>query len=198
MRPSSRFSVPLAFLTSIFLVSLASASGPPMEFVGSLNPFENATYSSVAVNTDRHVAYMGAAFSSQGVAVIDIHDRANPVLASVIPNPPPNDANNQTSPFDVDLVGRYLLVSYHPEFGRQAFRGVSVYDISADPYHPVHLRDISLSACGLESSQLDPEAESGRPYAYCNAHCLVDPRVFIVNILTGAVEGSFVGPEPDR
>jgi len=196
MKPSPRFTVPLAVLTSFFLVSHATATGPPMEYVGSLNPFEDALYSAVVVDTDRHVAYMGAAFTSQGVAVIDIHDRANPVLVNVLQNPPPNDQDNQTSPSDVDLVGRFLLVSYHPAFGRAAFRGVSVYDISADPYHPTHLRDIPVSACGLESSQLDPEAESGRPYAYCNAHCLVDPRVFIVNILTGAVEGSFVGPEP--
>jgi hypothetical protein len=168
-----------------------------MQFVGSLNPIAGfALYSAVVVDTDRHVAYMGAAFTSQGVAVIDIHDPAHPVLANILGNPPPNDANNQTSPSDVDLVGRYLLVSYHPAFGLAAFAGVSVYDISGDPYHPTHLRDIPMSSCGLESSQLDPEVESGRPYAYCNSHCLFDPAVYIANILTGAIVGSFVGPEP--
>lgn len=198
MRPCPRIHALLVTVPFLLLASIASATGPPMQLVGLLNPLPNANalYSSVVVDTDRHVAYMSAAFTSQGVAVIDIHDPANPALANVLGNPPPNDANNQTSPSDVDLVGRYLLVSYRPAFGLAAFKGVSVYDISGDPYHPIHLRDIPFSDCGLESSQLDPEVETGRPYAYCNAHCLLDPRVFVVNILTGSILGSFVGPEP--
>jgi hypothetical protein len=116
-------------------------------------------------------------------------------MVNVLLNPGPNDSNNSTAAEDVDLVGRYLLVSFHPNFGLQAFKGVTVYDTSVDPYHPVLISTIPFSNCGLESAQLDPEADAGRPYAYCNAHCLFDPRVFIVNILTGAVVGSFVGPE---
>ena len=85
----------------------------------------------------------------------------------------------------MDLVGRYLAVAHHPLFGLQAFRGVAIYDTGPDPYHPILINAISMSPCGLESSQLDPEAESGRPYVYCNLHCLADPAVFIANILTG-------------
>jgi hypothetical protein len=163
-----------------------------MRLVGNLRPWEGE-FTAVVVDADRHVAYMGT-FDTRGVAVMDIRDRSNPVLTDELLAP--QLPNNPTDCIDVDLVGRYLLVSHHPIFGRDAFAGVSVYDTSADPYHPVLLRRIRFSACGLENSILDPEVESGRPYAYCSAFCLSDPRVFVVNILTGEIVGSYVSPEP--
>jgi len=198
MRPwSPRTRLFLALLASLTFTSLAQAD-PPMQYVGSLNPYPGtfATYGTVAVDTDRHVAYMAGAFSDRGVAAMDISDPSHPVLVYEIPNPGPIDQNNSPGPDDVDLVGRYLAVSHHPNFGLQAFRGVAIYDTQPDPFHPTLLHAITMSTCGLESAQLDPEVGSGRPYVYCNSHCLFDPAVYIANILTGQIIGTFIGPEP--
>lgn len=184
--------------TVTFLVSSSSlvwASGDPMRLVGSVAPIPDGVYSSVVVDEARGAAYMGSAFVGNGVSVIDMRDRAYPALVRVLPRPGVLDANNQTEAFDVDLVGRYLLISYFPTFGLQAFRGLEVYDISTDPFNPTLLRTIPLLA--FESSQLDPEVESGRPYAYCNRAGLFDAQIVIVNILTGEVLSTFVGPEPN-
>ncbi|HEU5311729.1 MAG TPA: hypothetical protein VFV24_09780, partial [Candidatus Eisenbacteria bacterium] len=108
-----------------------------MQYVGSLNPYpEGAVFSTVAVDTDRDVAYMANVFDPHGVSVIDIHDPSLPVFVYEIPNPGTINANNQPSPADVDLVGRYLAVTHHPLFGLQAFKGVAIYDTQPDPYHP--------------------------------------------------------------
>ncbi|HYJ33727.1 MAG TPA: hypothetical protein VE326_10955 [Candidatus Binatia bacterium] len=185
-----------AFALSCFNVSSAGAAGDPMRLVGSLVPRENGMYGAVVVNAALGVAYLGSLQATHGVSVIDMRDRAHPVLTTELAPPPPNDSNNQSTSYDVDLVGRYLLVAHHQEFGRNAFAGVSVYDISADPFHPTLLRRIAVPAsCGLESAELDPEVESGRPYAYCNAHCIVDGGMYTVNILTGQVLSRYVSPE---
>lgn len=166
------------------------AAGDPMRLVGSLVPIVNGTYGTVVVNATLGVAYMGSLDATHGVFVIDMRNRENPVLSMEL-EPAPFSTS-----YDVDLVGRYLLVAHHKEFGPGAFAGVSVYDISADPFHPTLLRRISVgTTCGLESAELDPEVESGRPYAYCNAHCIVDGGMYVVNILTGAVLSRFVSPE---
>ncbi len=44
--------------------------------------------------------------------------------------------------------------------------------------------------------QLDPEVESGRPYAYANDFEFGVEEVFVVNILTGAIVGTYQSPEP--
>ena len=69
-------------LVLALLAPTAHASGPPLQYVGSLNPYPEragTTYSTVAVVTDRHVAYMASVFSPQGVSVIDIHDPSLPI-----------------------------------------------------------------------------------------------------------------------
>jgi len=69
-------------LALALLAPTAHASGPPLQYVGSLNPYPEragTTYSTVAVDTDRHVAYMASVFSPQGVSVIDIHDPSLPI-----------------------------------------------------------------------------------------------------------------------
>ena len=166
-----------------------------MQYVGSLNPYPaGAIFSTVAVDTDRDVAYMANVFDPHGVSVIDIHDPSLPVFVFEIPNPGTTNANNQPSPADVDLVGRYLAVAHNPLFGPQAFRGVAIYDIQPDPYHPT-LISLIATPNGLESAQLDPEVESGRPYVYGNSH-FINNNVNIGNILTGQIVGTFFGPEP--
>jgi len=198
MRPSPPRTHPLLALLVLVTSASVAHADPPMQFVGELTPYPGtfATYSTVAVDTDRHVAYMSGVFSEHGVSVMNISDPSHPFFVYEIPNPGPIDQNNEPSPADVDLVGRYLAVSHHPNFGLQAFRGVAIYDTQPDPFHPTLIHTITMSTCGLESAQLDPEVESGRPYVYCNSHCLFDPAVYIANILTGQIIGTFIGPEP--
>jgi hypothetical protein len=178
----------------MFTTSLVFAAGDPMQLVGHLLPWANGDFGAVVVDADRGVAYMGSLSPVHGVAVIDMRDRAHPVLASELP--PVNFGPNALSTsYDVDRVGRYLLVSHHNDL-LNGFGGVSVWDISGDPFHPAHLRDIEVApSCGLESAQLDPEVENGRPYAYCNAHCILDGGVYTVNILTGQILSRFQSPE---
>ena len=195
MKSPLRCSLLSVLLLSIVPASLAFAAGDPMRLVGSLIPWPNGQFGAVVVDANRGVAYMGSLDATRGVAVIDMRDRANPVLTDELAPPNP-DANDLSTSFDVTLVGRYLLVSHHQALGRNAFVGVSLYDTSVDPFHPVLLRRIPVpSGCGLESSELDPEVESGRPYAYCNAHCIINGGLYTVNILTGEILSRFVSPE---
>jgi len=191
-----RCSMPFALLLSLVTVSLAFASGPTMKLKGSLLPWSDGLFGAVVVDADRGVAYMGSLDPARGVAVIDMRNRAHPVLSMDL-GPPPNDPGNLSTSIDVDLVGRYLLVVHHQELGRTSFAGVSVYDISANPFHPTLLRRIPVPGdCGLESAELDPEVESGRPYAYCNAHCIINGGMYTVNILTGEVLSRYISSEP--
>ena len=189
-----RCSLLFAFLLSTVYASFAQAEDP-MRLVGSLVPWPSGQFGAVVVNVSRGVAYMGSLKETRGVAVIDMRDRAHPVVTAELA--PPNTPNNLSTSYDVDLVGRYLLVAHHQALGLNAFVGVSVYDISADPFHPTLLRRIPVPAsCGLESAELDPEVESGRPYAYCNAHCFINGGMYTVNILTGEVLSRYVSSEP--
>ena len=193
MKPSA-LSLVSSLLLSLVTVSSASAD-PPMQLVGQLLPWANGQFGGSVVDAARNVAYMGSLNPDHGVAVIDITDRANPVLVNELP-PVTFDPNNALSgSYNLDLVGRYLLASHHNEL-LHGFGGVSVWDISGDPFHPTHLRDIQVNPfCGLESVRLDPEVESGRPYAYCNAHCFTAGGMYTVNILTGQILSVFVSPE---
>ena len=186
----------LLLITIPFVVSdQALAAGDPMRLVGSLVPWSGGQFGAVVVDAGRGVAYMGSLDPTHGVSVIDMRDRANPVLSIELATPNSNPDLFSTS-YDVDLRGRYLLVAHHQALGIGAFAGVSVYDTSPDPFHPTLLRRIAVPAsCGLESAELDPEVESGRPYAYCNSHCIVNGGMYTVNILTGAVLSRFVTSE---
>jgi hypothetical protein len=110
----ARLALPLVVLLTVvtpsFNVSQAHAAGDPMRYVGSLVPIENGTYGTVVVNATLGVAYLGSLDANHGVFVIDMRDRENPVLVTELPPPPPNDFNNQSTSYDVDLRGRYLLV----------------------------------------------------------------------------------------
>jgi len=115
--------------------------------------------------------------------------------------PPPQTCTNgcQSHSFDVDLVGRYLVVSHSPTLGG-AFAGCSVYDTRADPFHPTLVRRFNIGGCGFESSVLDPEVENGRPYAYGFSHCLFPVNsggVYVMNILTGEIVSRFNSSEPN-
>jgi len=170
---------------------------PPMKLVGELIPWgPYAEFGSSVVDAARNVAYMGSLADDHGVAVIDITDRANPVFVNELPPVVFNPPTGLSTSDGLDLVGRYLLVAHHQD-GSTGFGGVSVWDISSDPFHPVHLRDIVVApGCGPESAYLDPEVESGRPYAYVNVHCFgPDQGMHTVNILTGQELSVFVSPE---
>jgi hypothetical protein len=83
----------------------------------------------------------------------------------------------------------------HQPWTDGGFAGISVYDTAADPYHATLVRRVALPG-GIHTVQLDPEVESGRPYAYANAFEFGTEAVFIVNFLTGAVVGTYQSPEP--
>ncbi len=168
----------------------AQAAGHPMILVGSLAPWTAGQYSNVAADATRHVAYLGS-FDDQGVAVIDTRDPANPVLTDRLSTHITSDLLTSDSA-DLDQVGRYLAVSHQRSSAGGGFEGISVYDIGADPYHPILLRRIEIPG-GVHTVQIDPEVESGRPYAYANSEGNL--KVTIVNILTGATLSQYASSE---
>jgi len=181
----------LTILAVLWLVAAepAYAAGNPMQLVGSLAPWANGQFSNLAADASRHVAYLGS-FDDQGVAVINTTNPASPVLTATLSTviTGPQDTSDSA---DLDRVGHYLAVSHQPWSSSGAFGGISVYDIAPDPYHPVLLRRIQSAP--VHTVQLDPEVESGRPYAYLNSEW--DGKVTIVNILTGAILGQYASPE---
>jgi len=169
----------------------AVAAGNPMKLVGALNPWVNGQFSNVAADAGRTIAYLGS-YDDQGVAVISTAVPSQPVLTDRLSTAITSvDATSDSA--DLDLVGRYLSVSHQPWSDEAAFGGISIYDTSADPRHPSLLRRIAVGG-GVHTVQLDPEIESGRPYAYANSEH--DFKTTIVNILTGAIVGAYVSPEP--
>ena len=181
-------------LTTLALIGLFStapvlAAGNPMQLVGTLAPWPNGQFSNVAADAARHVAYEGS-YDDHGVAVIDTSNPARPVLTDTLSTVITGPADTSDSA-DLDLVGRYLAVSHQPWSSAAAFGGISVYDTLTDPRHPVLLRRIASAP--VHTVQLDPEVESGRPYAYLNSDW--DGKMTIVNILTGAILGQYMSPE---
>lgn len=166
------------------------AAGNPMRLVGTLSPWVDGQYSNVAADAARGVAYLGS-FDDQGVAVIDTSVRGRPRLTDVLSTRITSEALTSDSA-DLDLVGRYLAVSHQPWSDGSAFGGISVYDTLEDPLDPVLVRHIAVGG-GVHTVQLDPEAETGRPYAYANSEH--DYKVTIVNILTGATVGEYASPK---
>ena len=170
----------------------AEAAGNPMKLVGALNPWKNGQFSNVAANAGRHVAYLGS-FDDQGVAVISTADPTQPLLTDRLSTHITSDALTSDSA-DLDLVGRYLAVAHQPWSDEHAFAGISIYDTGANPYQPTLVRRVALPG-GIHTVQLDPEIEGGRPYAYASAFEFGSTQVFVVDILTGAVVGTYQSPE---
>ncbi len=181
----------LLAIVGMLLIPLSSglAAGNPMKLVGALNPWKDGQFSNVAADASRQVAYMGS-YDDQGVAVIDTRDPSQPALTQVLSTHINGDADTSDSA-DLDLVGRYLAVSHQAWSSSGAFTGISVYDTQPDPYHPTLLRRIA--SAGVHTVQLDPQVESGRPYAYLNSED--DLMVTIVNILTGETLSQYASSE---
>ncbi len=180
----------LAVALLVSLPALAHAEGRHMAFVGSLAPWSAGQYSNVVPDAARHVAYMGS-FDDQGVAVIDTRDPANPILTDRLSTHITSDVLISDSA-DLDHVGHRLAVSHQRLTRAGGFEGISIYDTGADPYHPSLLRRIEIPG-GVHTVQLDPEIESGRPYAYANSEG--NWMMTIVNIDTGAILGQFASSE---
>lgn len=186
-----RHAAKISFASSLVIALLAAipaatGAGNPMKLVGALSPWKNGQFSNTAADAGRHVGYLGS-FDDQGVAVIDTRIPARPVLTDVLSTHITSNALTSDSA-DLDLVGRYLAVSHQSWSAEGAFTGVSIYDTKADPYHPTLLRHIFVPG-GVHTVQLDPEVESGRPYAYANSE--ENLKVTVVNILTGATVGEY-------
>ncbi len=168
----------------------ALGAGNPMTLVGTVAPWPAGQYSNIAADANRQVAYLGS-FDDQGVAVIDTRDPANPVLADRLSTHITSDLLTSDSA-DLDRVGHYLVVSHQSWSARGGFEGISVYDIGPDPYHPALLRRISIPG-GIHTVQIDPEVETGRPYAYANSEGNL--KVTVANILTGDVLSQYASSE---
>jgi hypothetical protein len=194
MKRAAWWIVSIGFLVALVsVVPSAGAAGNPMKLLGALNPWKDGQFSNVAADASRHVAYLGS-FDDQGVAVISTVDPTDPVLTNRLSTHITSDALTSDSA-DLDLVGRYLAISHQPWNDEGAFAGISIYDTAADPYQPTLERRIALPG-GIHTVQLDPEVERGRPYAYANAFEFGTTEVFVVNVLTGAVVGTYQSPEP--
>jgi hypothetical protein len=180
-------------LLAVSVMGSVSAAGNPMKLVGALNPWKDGQFSNVAASDSRGVAFLGS-FDDQGVAVIDTTTPAHPVLADRLSTHITSETLTSDSA-DLDLVGRYLAVSHQPWSDGSAFSGISIYDIAPDPLHPTLVGHWALPG-GIHTVQLDPDVESGRPYAYANAFEFGVEEVFVVDILTGAVVGTYQSPEP--
>ena len=178
------------FLISRMFVPSPAQAGPSMALVGTLAPWDAGQYSNVAADASRHVAYLGS-FDDQGVAVIDTRDPANPVMTDHLSTHIVNDVLISDSA-DLDVVGGRLAVSHQRLVRGPAFEGISVYDISSDPYHPVLLRRIPIPG-GVHTVQIDPEVDSGRPYAYANSEG--SWYMWIVNLETGAILSQYASSE---
>ena len=174
------------------IIGNVAAAGNPMKLVGALNPWKDGQFSNVAADGSRHVAYLGS-FDDQGVAVIDTASPTQPVLADRLSTQITSGTLTSDSA-DLDLVGRYLAVSHQPWSDGSAFSGISIYDTGASPLHPTLVGHYALPG-GIHTVQLDPGVESGRPYAYANAFEFGVEEVFIVNIFTGSVVGTYQSPE---
>lgn len=188
---SSRLSWVSTLLVAIGLcIPLSShAASRSMSLVGSLAPWVDGQYSNVAADASRGVAYLGS-FDDQGVAVIDTRDPANPVMTDRLSTHIISDFLISDSA-DLDLVGRHLAVSHQRLSRFGGFEGISVYDIG-DPFHPVLARRVAIPG-GVHTVQLDPEVDSGRPYAYANSEG--SWKMWIVNIGTGAILGQYASSE---
>jgi hypothetical protein len=179
-------------LSALAVPTSGLAAGNPMKLVGALNPWKNGQFSNVAADSTRQVAYLGS-FDDQGVAVISTVDPMNPTLTDRLSTHITSDALTSDSA-DLDLVGRYLAVSHQP-WSAGGFSGISIYDTRSDPYHPTLLRRVAMPG-GIHTVQIDPEVESGRPYAYANDFEFGVEKVIIVNILTGKDVATYQSPEP--
>src|SRR6266704_285611 len=194
MKRAAWWIVSIGFLVALVsVVPSAGAAGNPMKLLGALNPWKDGQFSNVAADASCHVAYLGS-FDDQGVAVISTVDPTDPVLTNRLSTHITSDALTSDSA-DLDLVGRYLAISHQPWNDEGAFAGISIYDTAADPYQPTLERRIALPG-GIHTVQLDPEVERGRPYAYANAFEFGTTEVFVVNVLTGAVVGTYEAPDP--
>ena len=193
MRARTLVVVPVAAaVLAVSMAAGAAGAGNPMQLVGAINPWKDGQFSNAAADEARHVAFLGS-FDDQGVAVIDTASPGNPTLADRLPTQITSTELTSDSA-DLDLVGRYLAVSHQPWSDESAFAGISIYDIAANPTHPTLVGHWALPG-GIHTVQLDPDVESGRPYAYANAFEFGVEELFIVNILTGAVVGSYQSPE---
>jgi hypothetical protein len=162
-----------------------------MHLVGAINPWKDGQFSNAAVDAARGVGFLGS-FDDQGVAVIDTTNPAAPVLSDVLTTHITSDTETSDSA-DLDRQGHYLAVSHQP-WTDGGFGGISVYDIGPDPHHPALVRRVALP--GIHTVQLDPEVDGARPYAYANAFEFGGEAVYIVDITTGAVVGTYQSPEP--
>ena len=159
-------SVLLLGLVAFVVVSAPASAGTlryKMDLVGGNGLFVGSQTSDLDVDPARDLAVVGS-YVDMGVAVVDISDRARPVVAAVLSTDyvgAPDDRVGSSDSADVDLQGDLLAVASQP-FGAGGFGGVSLYDLS-EPFDPVFLGQFETG--GTHDVQIDP-GWPGRPYVY--------------------------------
>ena len=170
-----------------------------LDLVGSTPLMVGSQTSDLDVDPARDVAYLGS-FVDLGVAVVDISDRANPEVATILSTDyvGEDDRQDSSDSADVDISGDLLAVASQP-FGEDGFGGVSLYDLS-DPLDPSFLGQVGTG--GTHDVQIDP-GWPGRPYVYAANFESDDPdhefRVSIIDASDPAnptILADYESPEP--
>ncbi len=133
-----------------------------LQFVGTSDLDGDPSFTGdVDVDATGGVAYVGAAFTERGVAVIDISDPSDPrverFLDTCFDGP---DACSDS--IDVKIVGNFLAVSSEP-VDAGAFGGATLYDIT-DRLDPQLLDQFRVPG-GTHNLFIDP-GFPGRPFIY--------------------------------
>src|SRR5712691_373608 len=157
----------LAVLVAVVFVMLSTGNATAeyrhrIALVGSNGLMIGSQTSDIDVDPARNVAYLGS-FVDLGVAVVDIRDRANPVVVDILSTDyvGADDRVASSDSADVDMNGNLLAVASQA-FGEDAFAGVTLYDI-ADAFHPVFRGQVWTG--GAHDVQIDP-GWPARPYVY--------------------------------
>ena len=138
--------------------ALAAGTRRQMELVGTTGISPGRFTADVDVDTARNVAYVGA-LSNQGVAVVDISDRSEPVVVNTLDT---NYDGLASDSIDVKVRGNLLAVANEP-FEEGARAGVTLYDVS-NQFAPVE-GDHFTAEGGTHNVFIDPLFPD-RPYIY--------------------------------
>ena len=159
--------LPFAVLAGVVLVVLSTGSAAAeyqyrLDLIGSNGLMVGSQTSDIDVDPGRDAAYLGS-YVDLGVSVVDLRDRAHPVVVKILSTDyvGADDRIASSDSADVDIHGDLLAVASQA-FGDGAFAGVSLYDIS-NPLDPVFQGQVSTG--GAHDVQIDP-GWPDRPYVY--------------------------------
>ena len=203
-RGESMRRVLLPVLVAVVFVMLSTGNAAAeyrhrIALVGSNGLMVGSQTSDIDVDPSRAIAYLGS-FVDLGVAVVDIRDRANPLVVKILSTDyvGADDRVASSDSADVDLHGNLLAVASQP-FSEGGFGGVSLYDVG-DVYNPVFKGQVRTG--GTHDVQIDPGYPT-RPYVYAANFESEDPdHGFKVSIIDASdlthptILADYASPEP--